>query len=304
MAWVRIDDQFFLHPKVAKAGKDAALLYLGSLTYAAGQLTDGRIEAAAVRLISAMVDVQAKHAKRLVEVGLWEECEGGYMIHDYHEYNPSRDKVLATREARAEAGARGGKQKASNLLQQQPSKLPEDLLDGSQNNAVANGKQNSTPFPIPYPEEEIQEQVLRTSDASAPPAPPDPAEGERKPEKRPAAKAAVALTERQIKHRAMFGALCEAFSSPASDQEKGRYETAAKDLVAASVEPGEIPHLVEAWGWINPPPVRVNSLAGQLTVLRNATAPQAKNRAASTTFVDRADAPPPPNAQIRRRVEA
>ena len=40
MSWVKIDDQFFMHPKVIAAGRDARDLYLAALTYTAGQLTD------------------------------------------------------------------------------------------------------------------------------------------------------------------------------------------------------------------------------------------------------------------------
>lgn len=87
----------------------------------------------------------------------------------------------------------------------------------------------------------------------------------------------AALSERQLKHRSMFGALAQSFGQPTPGQEKARYETAAKSLVSAGCDPSEIPRLHEAWGWINPGPPRVNSLAGQLTILRNATPAQRSN---------------------------
>jgi hypothetical protein len=50
----------------------------------------------------------AKNAiRRLVAVGLWHEIPGGYEVHDFLDYNPSRAEVLARREATKEAGKRG-----------------------------------------------------------------------------------------------------------------------------------------------------------------------------------------------------
>jgi hypothetical protein len=77
-------------------------------------------------------------------------------------------------------------------------------------------------------------------------------------------------TPPQAAHRAMFGALAESFGKPTPGAEQQRYERAAKELITAGADPSEIPRLCEAWEWVNPGPPRVNSLAGQLTVLRNA----------------------------------
>src|SRR5262245_25445896 len=111
MAWVKVDDQFFRHPKVLAAGRDARDLYLVGLCYCAQGLTDGFIPAQAVRVLAAEAEIDSGPAcaAQLVAVGLWEEAPGGYAIHDYLEYQPSKERVIATREARAEAGSRGGK---------------------------------------------------------------------------------------------------------------------------------------------------------------------------------------------------
>jgi hypothetical protein len=84
-------------------------------------------------------------------------------------------------------------------------------------------------------------------------------------------------TPQQVAHRAMFGALARAFGKPTPGTEHKKYEAAAKELVTAGADPAEIPHLCEAWGWINTVPPRVNSLAGNLTVLRNAKSRPAVN---------------------------
>jgi hypothetical protein len=40
-----------------------------------------------------------KHAKRLVDVGLWHDANGGYSVHDFLHWNPSRAEVEANKDA-------------------------------------------------------------------------------------------------------------------------------------------------------------------------------------------------------------
>lgn len=127
--------------------------------------------------------------------------------------------------------------------------------------------------------EEIREDKRKESDADAPPVP---------------------LSDRQVKHRAMFGALSDQFGAPTDGPEKGKYEAAAKQLVQAGVDPSEIPKLCEAWAWINPGPPRVNSLASQVTVLRKARPPTANGKHP----VDRATTTVRDDLKVRYRSDA
>ena len=104
MSWIKLDDQFTDHPKVIAAGPLASWMYVCGLTYAGRYLTDGFIPAGQVRKL-ADVDNASELAARLVEVGLWEPAEDGYIIHDYHDYNPRADKVRAERAANAKRQA-------------------------------------------------------------------------------------------------------------------------------------------------------------------------------------------------------
>jgi hypothetical protein len=91
MPWVRLDDSFYSHPKVVSAGAEAVGLYVMALTYASHHLTDGHVPAAWVR-----EKVGAKTRKltaALVEHSLWSENGTGWVIHDYLEYNPSRESI-------------------------------------------------------------------------------------------------------------------------------------------------------------------------------------------------------------------
>ena len=138
MPWVKLDDQFPFNRKAIIAGKDGRALYVTALCWTSGQLTDGCIDDAAVPMLAAVsevADAQAT-AAHLVATGLWERIPGGYEIHDYHDYNPSSGDVRAMREARAEAGRRGGLASAASK---------------SQANGQANAEQKSTPSPSPSP---------------------------------------------------------------------------------------------------------------------------------------------------------
>jgi len=135
-----LDDQFMRNPKVVAAGRDARDLYIAGLCYSASSLTDGRIPTNALRMLGADADIDNPRAAAdaLIAQELWELTDDAFLIHDYLEYNPTKETVIATREARAEAGKRGGKQKASNLLDKN----------------LANPKQKSTPYPsrpVQYP---------------------------------------------------------------------------------------------------------------------------------------------------------
>lgn len=102
MPWARIDDEFHDNVKVVEAGTLAVGLYTLCLSWAAEQLTDGKIPAKMIHRLCCDVDDPILLAERLVEVGLFERDGNDYLIHDYLEYNPSRVQVLAERDAARE----------------------------------------------------------------------------------------------------------------------------------------------------------------------------------------------------------
>ena len=98
--WVRIDDDFANHPKVLRVAPLARWLHVVALCYCARQLTDGFVPAEAVSTLFnwSPAPTRTKRAAlvdALVNANLWERVEDGYRIHDFLEYNPSREKVLA-----------------------------------------------------------------------------------------------------------------------------------------------------------------------------------------------------------------
>lgn len=97
MPWFRLDDSFHSHPKVIAAGNEAVGLYVRCGTYAAEHLTDGFVGKSIVLLYGSDA-----LAARLVEAKLWHRTRGGWNIHDYLDYNPSREAVEKERKAAAE----------------------------------------------------------------------------------------------------------------------------------------------------------------------------------------------------------
>jgi hypothetical protein len=109
MPWGRLDDSFDAHRKVRRAGLEATGLHARALSYCAGALTDGHVDP---EWLEERAGRRAgKLGELLVVAGLWEPNCDGFVIHDYLEYNPSREKVEADRselsKARSEAGKRG-----------------------------------------------------------------------------------------------------------------------------------------------------------------------------------------------------
>jgi hypothetical protein len=82
-------------------------LHVCALSYANRHLTDGRVPAALLHRLAGIPD-PADAVARLIEEGMWTEAAGGWQIVDYLSTQPSRAKVLATREKRTAAGQAGG----------------------------------------------------------------------------------------------------------------------------------------------------------------------------------------------------
>lgn len=165
MSWVKLDDQFPQHPKLVEAGPLGLSLFVAGLCYCSRYLTDGFIPRQAVGtlldfsgiwsdLVSSMGEANAKQiASVLVGVGLWDASENGYLVHDYLAYNPSKEQVLATREARSEAGKEGGLKSGQARRQAQRSKIEAK----PKQNASKSEPRTRTPSPLSLVSNETKE---------------------------------------------------------------------------------------------------------------------------------------------------
>jgi hypothetical protein len=103
MPWVRFEDDYLFNAKIQTLGPYARLLDFSAIIYSARELRDGRLTVEDVRLVARLVQIPRWQlaANELVERGRWQVCSHPslYVIHDYLEYQPSREKILAKREA-------------------------------------------------------------------------------------------------------------------------------------------------------------------------------------------------------------
>lgn len=84
MSWVKLDDGFPSHPKVLGLSDKAFRAYVIALCYAARHLTDGFLPPSVISV---------RQAGELHKAGLLDEAGGGWWLHDYLTYNPSRTEV-------------------------------------------------------------------------------------------------------------------------------------------------------------------------------------------------------------------
>src|SRR3990167_6480333 len=145
MSWVKIDDGAPDHRKQLAAGSEACWLWVCGLAYCNRQpARDGFIPGVKVGLLYPFRRAGAL-AKKLVEVGLWEEADGGYRVHDYHSYQPDQERAGEISKARSEAGRKGGLRSGKTRL------LRSNLLEANEATNEARGQQmnEATANPVP-----------------------------------------------------------------------------------------------------------------------------------------------------------
>ncbi|MFF8839605.1 hypothetical protein [Streptomyces sp. NPDC015130] len=193
MPWVRLDDRFPSHRKVALLSDRAFRLYVSALCWSSENLTEGRILEKELPLV-ARIRGHKTAAAELEAAGLWDRAEVGWVIHDYLEYNPDRAKVQAEREANAarqqawrdrKKAEREAKRNGDrNGVTPTPDSAPDDTTDArrrhdgdtnasrsgaenqssSQVNEFRNGVSNAAPSRpvLPSPSEKEKEDVSKT----------------------------------------------------------------------------------------------------------------------------------------------
>ena len=167
MVWVRLDDHFDQNPKVASVGPLGIALWTVGLAYCNRNLTDGFIPWVTARSLLSWeyLDPPTAEGHRriqrigitsgmagddvgsdtviclLLEAGLWEEVAGGYRIHDYSEFQPTRAEVEAEKAAKQAAGRAGGQAAAI-------ARAKAAATAGAQAGAVAKSKPDPDPVPL------------------------------------------------------------------------------------------------------------------------------------------------------------
>lgn len=176
MSWVRIDDHFDEHPKLAKVGPIGWGVWLGMIAYCNRNLTDGfvpidvaegiggrwrvrrqtedgRMAVETIGISSGMsgTDMTTEWViDLLVDAGLLEAVEDGYRLHDYLDYQPAKATIAHERSG-SKARMQKSRERALALV------APDVAPQHDRNNADVAGELqgcSGAPNPNPNPKEE------------------------------------------------------------------------------------------------------------------------------------------------------
>ena len=89
MVWAKVDDRLHSSAKWRAASKGARALWATALSWCADQETDGSVPS---HMLTAL-DGTRMEARTLVDVGLWETTDEGWIFRNWSEYQPTRDQL-------------------------------------------------------------------------------------------------------------------------------------------------------------------------------------------------------------------
>ncbi len=143
MAWFKIDDRLWAHPKWVGLSDAAQALWIRSGTWSASHLTNGFIPKTAYRVLNA----RKRTIDELLAAGLWEVAENGVMFHDWNVYQLTREQVAERREKTA---ARVAEWRERKRIEGDGNAVT-PASPQSDRNAVTNAAPVPDPNPYPYP---------------------------------------------------------------------------------------------------------------------------------------------------------
>jgi hypothetical protein len=133
VTWFKVDDTLSAHPKARAAGLPAMGLWVVAGAYASQYLTEGFVPGWYVDSWPS----GKKLAARLVDAGLWETTEGGWMFHQWGERQPTKEQVEADRAKTRERQQRWRDAKRDERLA--------DAVSNGSRNGVTDGVTNASP---------------------------------------------------------------------------------------------------------------------------------------------------------------
>lgn len=157
MSWAKFDDGWWSHEKILAVGNAGAGAHARAIDYCCQHLTDGKLPTGALVLIHG--SPTAKSIDELLQAKLYDRHEDGSIwVHDFLDYNPSRESVLAKRAADRDRKRRprGAQPPAPSLSGEEPSnplpsgfqpeseQTPSDLPDGIQPESVGKPGRDGT----------------------------------------------------------------------------------------------------------------------------------------------------------------
>lgn len=112
MTWVKLDDSFHSHPKPRMAwGLSPASigLHAFALSYAGNYETNGAVPAWFVESVIPDAAERQSALDALVTSGLWQRVGEGFEIHDFLEFNPSKEQLADKRKRDRDRKANEGR---------------------------------------------------------------------------------------------------------------------------------------------------------------------------------------------------
>lgn len=98
MAWFKVDDHLYSHPKWIALPKGARALWVTAGSWCSGQLLDGYVPSSVLPMLGG----NPSEARALVTAGLWREAKEGWKFHDWDAYQPTKKAVMDKRSKDAE----------------------------------------------------------------------------------------------------------------------------------------------------------------------------------------------------------
>lgn len=102
MPWGKLDDSLYDHPKLDELPSSMRLACVGlwsvAISWCNRRLTDGHVPKGRIRLLGGTT----QQAEALFAAGLFEKDGDGYRVHDFLDFNDSREYVMARRAKDAE----------------------------------------------------------------------------------------------------------------------------------------------------------------------------------------------------------
>lgn len=237
MTWFKVDDTLAMHPKILAAGNAAVGLWVRLGSYSSAQNLDGFVPEIIAKSCGTKSEIRA-----LLEAKMLVVSDGGYTLHDFLKYNPSREKVLADRDASAE------RKRKSRDKSQGESRVTKAVTERV--TATLGHSPVTAPRPDPTRPELIQPLALVVSTAEAKAAKPRPRD-------------------------LIWDALSAEFGEPATKTEKTNRGRQARELREAGATPEDIAARIaehrrrgEKWN------LTANALMSNWTSLGTTTAPK------------------------------
>jgi hypothetical protein len=139
MPWARLDDSFSRSTIAAGLSIPARLLLVDVIVYAAGELTDGVVSDAAMRMIRAAGGFKPSQLRELEALDFVTRSSSDWILNGWESFARTNAEVTAERVSNRERKARFDAKSRSSFGQ-----------GNGVTNSVSNGRSNSTPsLPVP-----------------------------------------------------------------------------------------------------------------------------------------------------------